>query len=126
MAASQYSNARAQARQANPRVNTTQRSWSDYVGDRPIKNFVGSSFYEDSELYGPRGEGSSSSEEEAAASPAPAVSGLQSPAERTQDFDQRWNEIQDRETEWDKMNPSKSALGKARNAMASTYVGPIA
>jgi hypothetical protein len=49
---SQYSNARSEARKLNPGVNTTQRSWSDYEGDKPIKSKVGSSFYGDSEKYG--------------------------------------------------------------------------
>lgn len=44
------------------RPNTRQRSWSDYVGDKPIKSWVGKSpaspearFYSDSPVYGPGG-----------------------------------------------------------------------
>lgn len=125
MAASQYSNVRAQARRDNPGANTTQRSWSNYAGDRPIKSKIGSSFYEDSELYGPGGGGGSGSEGGAAA-PASAVSGLQSPAERTQDFREKWGGIQSEETEFEKLNPNKSALGRAKKAIESGYVGPIA
>ncbi len=41
--------------------NTTQRSWSNYVGDSPIKRWQGrepigeSRFYADSPVYGPGG-----------------------------------------------------------------------
>lgn len=35
-----------------PRPNTTQRSWSNYVGNRPIESRRGTDFYRDSPLYG--------------------------------------------------------------------------
>lgn len=42
------------------RPNTTQRSWSNYVGDKPIKSWVGKApvssdarYYVDSYMYGP-------------------------------------------------------------------------
>lgn len=39
---------------ANP--NTRQRSWSNYVGDNPIKGRRGTDFYADSALYGVGGQ----------------------------------------------------------------------
>lgn len=98
MAASQYSNARAQARQANPGVNTTQRSWSNYAGDRPIKNFVGSSFYEDSELYGP-------ADDSSAMSVAQMPPTVDTPAVEKEG-----------ESQWEKLQ-RKSALRKGMEAM---------
>lgn len=38
-----------------PKVNTTQRSWSNYQGPKPYKSKVGSSFYKDSPEFGPGG-----------------------------------------------------------------------
>jgi hypothetical protein len=37
------------------RPNTTQRSWSNYVGDKPIEHNRGTDFYRDSAVYGPGG-----------------------------------------------------------------------
>lgn len=37
------------------RPNTTQRSWSNYVGNRPIESRRGTDFYRDSPLYGAGG-----------------------------------------------------------------------
>ena len=34
-------------------ANTTQRSWSDYVGNNPIKSKQGTGFYADSARYNP-------------------------------------------------------------------------
>jgi hypothetical protein len=42
------------------RPNTTQRSWSNYVGDNPIERNRGTDFYRDSWAYGPRGGASQS------------------------------------------------------------------
>ena len=112
MAASQYSNARAQARQANPRVNTTQRSWSNYAGDRPIKSNVGSSFYRNSELYGPVG--GDSATPEAQMPPTGAVPS-----------------VEEKESKWEKLQ-RESALRKGMEAMRSQkpmvgsgYTGPV-
>lgn len=123
MAASEYSNARAMARRVNP-GNTTQRSWSNYVGDRPIKSKVGSSFYGNSPMYGPA-DGQDIGMAGGAVGQATAPAGLKSPEARTKDFGQRWDEIQSRETEWGKLNPSKTPLGRAKKAMEGGYVGPI-
>ena len=38
------------------RPNTTQRSWSNYVGASPIESRRGTDFYADSALYGVGGE----------------------------------------------------------------------
>jgi hypothetical protein len=35
------------------RPNTTQRSWSNYVGDKPNQKWNGTKAYKDSPLYGP-------------------------------------------------------------------------
>jgi hypothetical protein len=51
--ASQYSSSRADFRKANPGVNTTQRSWDNYEGDRPVKSRQGTDFYGQSERWGP-------------------------------------------------------------------------
>lgn len=56
--ASNYSNSRAEWRKANPGVNITQRSWSNYEGDNPYKFWVGSKLYRDSSKYGSGGSGS--------------------------------------------------------------------
>jgi len=52
------------------RPNTTQRSWDNYEGDRPIKSWEGQSpqgearFYASSERWGPGGSGLSSAMDE--------------------------------------------------------------
>ena len=43
--ANPYSNARAAARRANPGANTTQRSWDNYSGKKPIKSWAKKGFY---------------------------------------------------------------------------------
>lgn len=79
--------------------NTTQRSWSNYVGDKPILNWVGKApvgegrFYADSYLYGP---GSSYVPPKA---PVPALA--------------------DEETDWEKLQ-RKSALDKAIKSMRNS------
>lgn len=76
------------------RPNTSQRSWSNYVGDRPIKSWVGRDpvssdvrFYADSLNYGP------------GATPAPAAV---SPVEAMKSFRDRFEENAARETAWEK------------------------
>jgi hypothetical protein len=54
------------------------------MGDKPIKNFVGSSFYEDSELYGPTG-GSS-----AMSVAAPPTGGMPAAEEK----ESQWEKLQ--------------------------------
>lgn len=34
-------------------LQSTQRNWSNYIGYSPIDRFIGTSFYEDSPIYGP-------------------------------------------------------------------------
>lgn len=51
--ASNYSNDSAERRRANPGVNTTQRSWSNYEGDRPQSGWAYTDAYRESERWGP-------------------------------------------------------------------------
>lgn len=46
-----YSNERADFRKANPGLNTTQRSWSNYAGSNPVYRKTGTDFYINSPLY---------------------------------------------------------------------------
>jgi hypothetical protein len=81
--ASQYSNDRATFRKNNPGVNTTQRSWDNYVdpqtgvagqttqrswdnyvGEKPIKRYKGTDFYNSSERWAPGGSGLGSAMDE--------------------------------------------------------------
>jgi hypothetical protein len=64
--ASQYSNDRAMFRKNNPGVNTTQRSWDNYEGDRPVRGRQYSDFYRSSDRWGPGGSGLSSAMEQIA------------------------------------------------------------
>lgn len=52
--ASNYTNYGAERRKANPGVNLTQRSWSNYEGDSPYRSWVGTDMYRDSS-YGEGG-----------------------------------------------------------------------
>lgn len=36
---------------------TSQRSWSNYTGDKPIRGMAGTNFYQDSSVYAPNGTG---------------------------------------------------------------------
>jgi hypothetical protein len=62
--ASNYSNDRAEWRKANPGVNKTQRSWSNYEGDRPQSGWAGTDMYRNSERWGPGGRSLSKKDED--------------------------------------------------------------
>lgn len=53
------------------RPNTTQRSWSNYVGENPIKRRVGTDFYGDSPRYGVGAPGAAGIENDMPAAPMP-------------------------------------------------------
>lgn len=122
--ATKYSNKLAEARKANPRVNTTQRSWSDYQGNKPIRGWVGTDAYKDSWKNSasvsqggwidkqPNDEGMTTSMNGAAASEAPPPS-----------LRDRWNRMQKEESEWEKMQ-RESRLRKAMQNIAPLTTDP--
>jgi hypothetical protein len=77
--------------------NTTQRSWSNYVGASPIESRRGTDFYADSALYGVGGE-MAVKEPKASRAAAPAP------------------DEEDGLTEWEKLQ-RKSALARGLRSM---------
>jgi hypothetical protein len=108
------------------RLNTTQRSWSNYVGDKPIKRWKGKApigearFYADSPLYGPGGA--------AVADYAPPPPPNVDPASRSGSVgDSRGKELSELEKFYAKRDRTQqeSAIRRSMRQLTPTYTSPI-
>lgn len=112
------------------RPNTRQRSWSDYVGDRPIESRRGTDFYGDSSRYGPKAYETEEESDAPRTAPAsePSVSG-DSDYERMRNRINARKDWQNRQpSAWDKLQRG-SALRKGmkslRDSTPVSSVNPI-
>lgn len=107
------------------RPNTRQRSWSNYVGDRPIESRRGTEFYGDSPRYGPRDE--DTEQEEYASGPSSAVGSSDigtSDWQRLQDRAKARRDISTGQlSDWEQLQRD-SALRKGMNSLRGSRVVP--
>ncbi len=140
---SSYSNARAEARKANPEVNTTQRSWSNYEGDTPNRSWVGSKAYQDSSRYGFggsdlgrfRGGNTTQRSRDSNAGRDKVKPGNENQTQSSLPKDSQWKQLQDRakanklapnkESQWEKLR-RESALREGMRSMREQSTNPVA
>lgn len=112
------------------RPNTRQRSWSNYVGDRPIESRLGTDFYGDSSRYGPKADEIEEESDAPRTAPAsePSVSG-DSDYERMRNRINARKERQNRQlSDYDKLQRDSSlrrGMNSLRDSTPVSSINPI-